>query len=198
MKQRKFLAYILAGFASVAVIVGCSDKDEPPFDPAQNDPSYNDTIIYIDESSDEERAEWDGGLGLMEFTKESLDGYRVIVTRKLFGGSYQIYIPADGASLNLVQAHSQFWMEATDYTKIGEDKIYLDEKLLGRYPNDSERYYWSKSNRYITITHDTYGEIRFDIPENTSKEVRQIELLVTNGFVSGCGADMIFIQEGAK
>ena len=198
MKQRRFLAYILAGFASVAVVVCCSDKDEPPFDPAQNDPSYNDTIIYIDESSDEERSEWVGLMGLMTFTKESLDGYRVIVTRKLQSGSYEIYIPADGAILNLVQTYSQYWMTATDYTKIGEDKIYLDEKRLGWYPNDSERYYWSKSNRYITIMHDTYGEIRFDIPENTSKEVRQIELQVTNGFVSGCGADMIFIQAGAK
>ena len=195
MKQRRFLAYILAVFASVAVVVGCSDKDEPPFDPEQNDPSYNDTIIYIDESSDEERSEWLGLMGLMTFTKESLDGYRVIVTRELQSGRYEIFIPADGAELDLEIEGIFNWFEVSDYCEVGLDKIYLDESYLGYYPDTTERHFYKKSNRYLTITHDTLRRIRFAISPNSLEEERVIKTSVWDWM---CGADMIFIQEGTK
>lgn len=206
MKARRFLAYIAAAVVSICFVVGCSDKDEPPMNPDIEDqevgsPSYNDTIIYIDESSDEERSELLGGCGLMTFTEESLDGYRVIVTKRLQSGSYEIYIPADGTELDLEIEGIFNWFEVSKYCEVGDDKIYLDEQHLGYYESkakNEKRYFYIKSNRFLTITHDTLRRIRFAIPANTSTDERVIKTSVWEGNPSMCGAEMIFIQAGAE
>ena len=66
MKKRRFLAYIAAIMASASVVVGCSDNNEPPFEPTpepsgaetKNDSEYKyptDTIIYVDERTEDEK-----------------------------------------------------------------------------------------------------------------------------------------------
>ena len=50
----------------------------------------------------------------------------------------------------------------------------------------------------VIVTKKLFSEIRFDIPENASKEEHQIELKVTNGSQFCFGTDMIFIHAGAK
>ena len=84
MKKRRFLAYIAAIVASVSVVVGCSDNNEPPFEPTpepsgaetKNDSEYKyptDTIIYIDERTEDEK-DWLGD-GLIVFKEESYVWY---------------------------------------------------------------------------------------------------------------------------
>ena len=126
MKKRRFLAYIAAIVASVSVIVGCSDNNEPPIEPTpepsgaetKNDSEYKyptDTIIYVDERTEDEK-EISGG-GFLIFKEESFKNYGVVVTRKVVGSKYEIYIPAEGAELNLMPERD-YWYEVSDFVLI--------------------------------------------------------------------------------
>lgn len=207
MKQRRFLAYMLAGFASVAVIMGCSNEEDQPFEPTQNssqsetrdDAEYKyptDTIIYVDERTELEK-EYTGG-GLMIFKEESFKDYGVVVTRKVNDGSYEIYIPAEGAKLDLETEYSYGWLKSIEYIYINEVKEELPHEILSDYKEDDwgnkRGYFYRQANDNITIVYDTQDVLRYTIPENTTGKELRIETCVYNDPHCTAGAIIIFIQ----
>ena len=198
MKKRRFLAYIAAIVASVSVVVGCSDNNEPPFEPTQN-PSYNDTIIVVDERIPGQQL--DGGCA-MEFANESLDGFRVIKTYNKTGVNYEIYIPVNGAELDLVASEEYFWIYPVESFKVNSNqvdlKIDMGDKMENYWYDDYNdqhfNYFYQASNDYITIIYDTKDVLRYRIPANKSGIEMRIETSVNNPPLCDSGANIIFIQ----
>ena len=209
MKKRRFLAYIAAIVASVSVVVGCSDNNEPPFEPTlepsgaetKNDSEYKyptDTIIYVDERTEDEK-EMLGG-GFLIFKEESFKNYGVVVTRKVVGGKYEIYIPAEGVELNLMP-EKDYWYEVSDFVLINNINHDLNFEEFGEMDSFYEdehgnrfNYYYKLSNEYITITYDVMDALQYSIPQNTTGKEMRIVTGVTNPPYFNSGADIIFIQ----
>lgn len=188
MKTRRFLAYLAMAAICCGVVAGCDDNDEP-----DNTPTTE--FIYIDERTDEEKNEIVGGCGLIPFEKEGFYGYKVIATRSYQNpNSYQIFIPAKGADLNLVQPTRYYWMWTPEFMYLNEEKISFNEEKLGELSEG--RYYYVKTTDYLTVRFDTEKEINFSIPANDSKKERIIKVSLSNYFATCLNADMIFIQAG--
>ncbi len=194
MKTRRFLAYLATIVLSCCFVTGCDDNDEPWI------PEQETMFIYVDERTEEEKDGMLGGCGMLSFSLHSFDGYKVVATFSAKDNhSYKIYIPAEGANLELYQDYQDpnyKWYYTPDYMHLNDEQIPLNEEILEKI--DKTRYYYEKSNDYINIRFDTQRRIEFTIPENAGKDERIIKVYVTNGENSGIPdvADMIFIQAG--
>ena len=207
MKKRRFLAYIAAIVASVSVIVGCSDNNEPPFEPTpepsgaetKNDSEYKyptDTIIYVDERTEDEK-EISGG-GFLIFKEESFKNYGVVVTRKVGGGKYEIYIPAEGANLSLETEYNVSWLKALKSLFINGELNELSIEILSEYYEDpygnKYDYFYKATHENLTVIYDTPNMIHFKVPANTTGEELHIETGVSDPPIYMNGATIIFIQ----
>ena len=207
MKKRMFLVYIAAIVASVSVVVGCSDNNEPPFEPTpepsgaetKNDSEYKyptDTIIYVDERTEDEK-DWLGD-GLIVFKEESFKNYGVVVTYRLGDNSYEIYIPAQGAELDLEVINTYGWLYTFEYAYINHEKVdlkveYLTEPEENEYGN-KYYYFYKLTHDHITVVFDEKDVLRYRIPENTTGEELRIKTIVNNPPMFFASANIIFIQ----
>ncbi len=192
MKTNRFLAYLAIAVLGCSFVVGCDDNDNPPAPP--QDPNYNDTIIYIDERTDEL---YSGSGGFVNFKEESLDGYRVIVRQQDLNKIYEIHIPATGVDLvlksesELLGTHPEIKVNGNTETFTAEEFEYADESEL-------LRFYVSRHD-CMTVSFSSLNEISYKIEANDSKEARTIEIGVyaainyPNGYPN---SDIIFIQAG--
>ena len=188
------IATLVFGFAS------CSDQDDAPVmpnNPADNqeevdkDPiniakmmkeeaSGYDNITFIDNTTD---IEMDGGMVPLSVDFSSFEDYATVITLKDNGIKYEIYLPAEGAKLNLKFLNKEgICLGISENLYLNKDKtIPFEKELLGfRCDCDEERhkhgewesdYYYRAENDYVTCLYDSPQLVELEIlPNKSGKE----------------------------
>ena len=188
------IATLVFGFAS------CSDQDDAPVMP--NNPSDNqeevgkdpiniakmmkeeasgyDNITFIDNTTE---AEMDGGMVPLSVDFSSFEDYATVITLKDNGIKYEIYLPAEGAKLNLKFRNKEgICLGISENLYLNKDKtIPFEKELLGfRCDCDEERhkhgewesdYYYRAENDYVTCLYDSPQLVELEIlPNKSGKE----------------------------
>ena len=188
------IATLVFGFAS------CSDQDDAPVMP--NNPSDNqeevgkdpiniakmmkeeasgyDNITFIDNTTD---IEMDGGMVPLSVDFSSFEDYATVITLKDNGIKYEIYLPAEGAKLNLKFRNKEgICLGVSENLRLNKDKtIPFEKELLGfRCDCDEERhkhgewesdYYYRAENDYVTCLYDSPQLVELEIlPNKSGKE----------------------------
>jgi hypothetical protein len=188
------IATLVFGFAS------CSDQDDAPVMP--NNPSDNqeevgkdpiniakmmkeeasgyDNITFIDNTTD---IEMDGGMVPLSVDFSSFEDYATVITLKDTGIKYEIYLPAEGAKLNLKFRNKEgICLGISENLYLNKDKtIPFEKELLGfRCDCDEERhkhgewesdYYYRAENDYVTCLYDSPQLVELEIlPNKSGKE----------------------------
>ena len=188
------IATLVFGFAS------CSDQDDAPVMP--NNPSDNqeevgkdpiniakmmkeeasgyDNITFIDNTTD---IEMDGGMVPLSVDFSSFEDYATVITLKDNGIKYEIYLPAEGAKLNLKFLNKEgICLGISENLYLNKDKtIPFEKELLGfRCDCDEERhkhgewesdYYYRAENDYVTCLYDSPQLVELEIlPNKSGKE----------------------------
>ena len=188
------IATLVFGFAS------CSDQDDAPVMP--NNPSDNqeevgkdpiniakmmkeeasgyDNITFIDNTTE---IEMDGGMVPLSVDFSSFKDYATIIILEDLGIKYEIYIPAEGAKLNLKFLNKEgICLGISENLYLNKDKtIPFEKELLGfRCDCDEERhkhgewesdYYYRAENDYVTCLYDSPQLVELEIlPNKSGKE----------------------------
>lgn len=188
------IATLVFGFAS------CSDQDDAPVMP--NNPSDNqeevgkdpiniakmmkeeasgyDNITFIDNTTE---TEMDGGMVPLSVDFSSFEDYATVITLKDNGIKYEIYLPAEGAKLNLKFRNKEgICLGISENLLLNKDKtIPFEKELLGfRCDCDEERhkhgewesdYYYRAENDYVTCLYDSPQLVELEIlPNKSGKE----------------------------
>ena len=188
------IATLVFGFAS------CSDQDDAPVMP--NNPSDNqeevgkdpintakmmkeeasgyDNITFIDNTTE---IEMDGGMVPLSVDFSSFKDYATIIILEDLGIKYEIYIPAEGAKLNLKFRNKEgICLGISENLYLNKDKtIPFEKELLGfRCDCDEERhkhgewesdYYYRAENDYVTCLYDSPQLVELEIlPNKSGKE----------------------------
>ena len=188
------IATLVFGFAS------CSDQDDAPVMP--NNPSDNqeevdkdpiniakmmkeeasgyDNITFIDNTTE---TEMDGGMVPLSVDFSSFKDYATIIILEDLGIKYEIYLPAEGAKLNLKFRNKEgICLGISENLYLNKDKtIPFEKELLGfRCDCDEERhkhgewesdYYYRAENHYVTCLYDSPQLVELEIlPNKSGKE----------------------------
>ena len=188
------IATLVFGFAS------CSDQDDAPVMP--NNPSDNqeevgkdpiniakmmkeeasgyDNITFIDNTTE---IEMDGGMVPLSVDFSSFKDYATIIILEDLGIKYEIYIPAEGAKLNLKFRNKEgICLGISENLRLNKDKtIPFEKELLGyRCECDEEKhkhgewesdYYYRAENDYVTCLYDSPQLVELEIlPNKSGKE----------------------------
>lgn len=188
------IATLVYGFAS------CSDQDDAPVMP--NNPSDNqeevgkdpiniakmmkeeasgyDNITFIDNTTE---TEMDGGMVPLSVDFSSFKDYATIIILEDLGIKYEIYLPAEGAKLNLKFRNKEgICLGISENLYLNKDKtIPFEKELLGfRCDCDEERhkhgewesdYYYRAENDYLTCLYDSPQLVELEIlPNKSGKE----------------------------
>lgn len=188
------IATLVYGFAS------CSDQDDAPVMP--NNPSDNqeevgkdpiniakmmkeeasgyDNITFIDNTTE---IEMDGGMVPLSVDFSSFKDYATIIILEDLGIKYEIYLPAEGAKLNLKFRNKEgICLGISENLYLNKDKtIPFEKELLGfRCDCDEERhkhgewesdYYYRAENDYLTCLYDSPQLVELEIlPNKSGKE----------------------------
>ncbi|MBQ2370303.1 MAG: hypothetical protein II294_00405 [Muribaculaceae bacterium] len=196
----KKLVKVLMMMALVFGAASCSDQDDAPVMP--NNPSDNqeevgkdpiniakmmkeeasgyDNITFIDNTTD---IEMDGGMVPLSVDFSSFEDYATVITLKDNGIKYEIYLPAEGAKLNLKFRNKEgICLGISENLLLNKDKtIPFEKELLGfRCDCDEERhkhgewesdYYYRAENDYVTCLYDSPQLVELEIlPNKSGKE----------------------------
>ena len=196
----KKLVKVLMMMALVFGAASCSDQDDAPVmpnNPADNqeevdkDPiniakmmkeeaSEYDNITFIDNTTE---TEMDGGMVPLSVDFSSFEDYATVITLKDNGIKYEIYLPAEGAKLNLKFRNKEgICLGISEDLLLNKDKtIPFEKELLGyRCECDEERhkhgewesdYYYRAENDYVTCLYDSPQLVELEIlPNKSGKE----------------------------
>ena len=196
----KKLVKVLMMMALVFGAASCSDQDDAPVLP--NNPSDNqeevgkdpiniakmmkeeasgyDNITFIDNTTD---IEMDGGMVPLSVDFSSFEDYATVITLKDNGIKYEIYLPAEGAKLNLKFRNKEgICLGISENLYLNKDKtIPFEKELLGfRCDCDEEKhkhgewesdYYYRAENDYVTCLYDSPQLVELEIlPNKSGKE----------------------------
>lgn len=196
----KKLVKVLMMMALVFGAASCSDQDDAPVMP--NNPSDNqeevgkdpiniakmmkeeasgyDNITFIDNTTE---IEMDGGMVPLSVDFSSFEDYATVITLKDNGIKYEIYLPAEGAKLNLKFRNKEgICLGISENLLLNKDKtIPFEKELLGfRCDCDEERhkhgewesdYYYRAENDYVTCLYDSPQLVELEIlPNKSGKE----------------------------
>ena len=196
----KKLVKVLMMMALLFGAASCSDQDDAPVmpnNPADNqeevgkDPiniakmmkeeaSGYDNITFIDNTTE---TEMDGGMVPLSVDFSSFKDYATVITLKDNGIKYEIYLPAEGAKLNLKFRNKEgICLGISENLYLNKDKtIPFEKELLGfRCDCDEERhkhgewesdYYYRAENDYVTCLYDSPQLVELEIlPNKSGKE----------------------------
>ena len=196
----KKLVKVLMMMALVFGAASCSDQDDAPVmpnNPADNqeevdkDPiniakmmkeeaSEYDNITFIDNTTE---TEMDGGMVPLSVDFSSFENYATVITLKDNGIKYEIYLPAEGAKLNLKFRNKEgICLGISEDLLLNKDKtIPFEKELLGyRCECDEEKhkhgewesdYYYRAENDYVTCLYDSPQLVELEIlPNKSGKE----------------------------
>ena len=196
----KKLVKVLMMMAFVFGAASCSDQEDAPVMP--NNPSDNqeevgkdpintakmmkeeasgyDNITFIDNTTE---IEMDGGMVPLSVDFSSFKDYATVITLKDNGIKYEIYLPAEGAKLNLKFLNKEgICLGISENLYLNKDKtIPFEKELLGyRCDCDEERhkhgewesdYYYRAENDYVTCLYDSPQLVELEIlPNKSGKE----------------------------
>ena len=196
----KKLIKVLMMMALVFGAASCSDEKDMPVMP--NNPSDNqeevgkdpiniakmmkeeasgyDNITFIDNTTE---IEMDGGMVPLSVDFSSFEDYATVITLKDNGIKYEIYLPAEGAKLNLKFLNKEgICLGISENLYLNKDKtIPFEKELLGfRCDCDEERhkhgewesdYYYRAENDYVTCLYDSPQLVELEIlPNKSGKE----------------------------
>ena len=196
----KKLVKVLMMMALVFGAASCSDQDDAPVMP--NNPSDNqeevgkdpiniakmmkeeasgyDNITFIDNTTE---IEMDGGMVPLSVDFSSFKDYATIIILEDLGIKYEIYLPAEGAKLNLKFRNKEgICLGISENLYLNKDKtIPFEKELLGfRCDCDEERhkhgewesdYYYRAENDYVTCLYDSPQLVELEIlPNKSGKE----------------------------
>ena len=196
----KKLVKVLMMMALVFGFASCSDQDDAPVMP--NNPSDNqeevgkdpiniakmmkeeasgyDNITFIDNTTE---IEMDGGMVPLSVDFSSFKDYATIIILEDLGIKYEIYLPAEGAKLNLKFRNKEgICLGISENLYLNKDKtIPFEKELLGfRCDCDEERhkhgewesdYYYRAENDYVTCLYDSPQLVELEIlPNKSGKE----------------------------
>ena len=196
----KKLAKIFMIATLVLGVASCNDQDDAPVMP--NNPSDNqeevgkdpiniakimkeeasgyDNITFIDNTTE---IEMDGGMVPLSVDFSSFKDYATIIILEDLGIKYEIYIPAEGAKLNLKFLNKEgICLGISENLYLNKDKtIPFEKELLGfRCDCDEERhkhgewesdYYYRAENDYVTCLYDSPQLVELEIlPNKSGKE----------------------------
>ena len=197
------IATLVFGFAS------CSDQDDAPVmpnNPADNqeevdkDPiniakmmkeeaSGYDNITFIDNTTE---IEMDGGMVPLSVDFSSFKDYATVITLKDNGIKYEIYLPAEGAKLNLKFRNKEgICLGISEDLLLNKDKtIPFEKELLGyRCECDEEKhkhgewesdYYYRAENDYVTCLYDSPQLVELEILPNKSGKEQTLKIGFTD------------------
>lgn len=196
MNKFRFYLPIVAMLAILLPMVACDDNDEPnKGNNIDRSIYYGDTIIYIDETTEEGML---SGVKGLKFTEESLSGHYVIIRSKDYSlPYYEIYIPNSYTELDLVINNlTKPHIALPDYLTVNEEKIAFvnDVETYGGKLNDYT--YFSSETDCLTMIYDKDFELSFKISANPDNDERRLGLVVGDGRMAG--ANILFIQEGKR
>ena len=200
----KKLVKVLMMMALVFGAASCSDQDDAPVMP--NNPSDNqeevdkdpiniakmmkeeasgyDNITFIDNTTE---TEMDGGMVPLSVDFSSFEDYATVITLKDNGIKYEIYLPAEGAKLNLKFRNKEgICLGISENLYLNKDKtIPFEKELLGfRCDCDEERhkhgewesdYYYRAENDYVTCLYDSPQLVELEILPNKSGEEQLLQ-----------------------
>ena len=139
-----------------------------------------DNITFIDNTTD---IEMDGGMVPLSVDFSSFEDYATVITLKDNGIKYEIYLPAEGAKLNLKFRNKEgICLGISENLHLNKDKtIPFEKELLGfRCDCDEERhkhgewesdYYYRAENDYVTCLYDSPQLVELEIlPNKSGKE----------------------------
>ena len=196
----KKLVKVLMMMALLFGAASCSDQDDAPVMP--NNPSDNqeevgkdpiniakmmkeeasgyDNITFIDNTTE---IEMDGGMVPLSVDFSSFKDYATIIILEDLGIKYEIYLPAEGAKLNLKFRNKEgICLGISENLYLNKDKtIPFEKELLGfRCDCDEERhkhgewesdYYYRAENDYVTCLYDSPQLVELEIlPNKSGKE----------------------------
>ena len=196
----KKLVKVLMMMALVFGVASCSDQDDAPVMP--NNPSDNqeevgkdpiniakimkeeasgyDNITFIDNTTE---IEMDGGMVPLSVDFSSFKDYATIIILEDLGIKYEIYIPAEGAKLNLKFLNKEgICLGISENLYLNKDKTIPFEKELLGYRCDCEEerhkhgewesdYYYRAENDYVTCLYDSPQLVELEIlPNKSGKE----------------------------
>ena len=196
----KKLVKVLMMMALLFGAASCSDQDDAPVMP--NNPSDNqeavgkdpiniakmmkeeasgyDNITFIDNTTE---IEMDGGMVPLSVDFSSFKDYATIIILEDLGIKYEIYIPAEGAKLNLKFRNKEgICLGISENLYLNKDKtIPFEKELLGyRCECDEEKhkhgewesdYYYRAENDYVTCLYDSPQLVELEIlPNKSGKE----------------------------
>ena len=189
------IATLVFGFAS------CSDQDDAPVMP--NNPSDNqeevekdpiniakmmkeeasgyDNITFIDNTTE---TEMDGGMVSLSVDFSSFKDYATIIILEDLGIKYEIYLPAEGAKLNLKFRNKEgICLGISEFMYLNKTNVQIPFKkeLLGfRCDCNEEKhkhgewesdYYYRAENDYMTCLYDSPQLVELEIlPNKSGKE----------------------------
>ena len=205
------IATLVFGFAS------CSDQDDAPVLP--NNPSDNqeevdnpsggetqefdiakmmkeeaseyNNVTFIDNTT-EEGDQLIGGMAPLSIDFSSFEDYATVITLKDLGIKYEIYLPAEGAKLNLKFRNKEgICLGISENLRLNKDKtIPFEKELLGyRCDCDEEKhkhgewesdYYYRAENDYVTCLYDSPQLVELEILPNKSGEEQTLEFGFTD------------------
>ena len=204
----KKLVKVLMMMALVFGAASCSDQEDAPVMP--NNPSDNqeevdnpsggetqefdiakmmkeeaseyNNVTFIDNTT-EEGDQLDGGMVPLSVDFSSFEDYATVITLKDNGIKYEIYLPAEGAKLNLKFRNKEgICLGISENLYLNKDKtIPFEKELLGfRCDCDEERhkhgewesdYYYRAENDYVTCLYDSPQLVELEIlPNKSGKE----------------------------
>ena len=205
------IATLVFGFAS------CSDQDDAPVLP--NNPSDNqeevdnpsggetqefdiakmmkeeaseyNNVTFIDNTT-EEGDQLIGGMAPLSIDFSSFEDYATVITLKDLGIKYEIYLPAEGAKLNLKFLNKEgICLGISENLRLNKDKTIPFEKELLGYRCDCEEerhkhgewesdYYYRAENDYVTCLYDSPQLVELEILPNKSGEEQTLEFGFTD------------------
>jgi hypothetical protein len=142
---------------------------------------YN-NVTFIDNTT-EEGDQLDGGMVPLSVDFSSFEDYATVITLKDNGIKYEIYLPAEGAKLNLKFRNKEgICLGISEDLLLNKDKtIPFEKELLGyRCECDEEKhkhgewesdYYYRAENDYVTCLYDSPQLVELEIlPNKSGKE----------------------------
>lgn len=206
----KKLAKIFMMATLVLGVASCNDQDDAPVMP--NNPSDNqeevdkdpiniakmmkeeasgyDNITFIDNTTE---TEMDGGWVPLNVDFSSFKDYATIIILEDLGIKYEIYLPAEGAKLNLKFRNKEgICLGVSEFLYLNKRNVQIPFKkeLLGyRCECDDEKhkhgewesdYYYRAENDYMTCLYDSPQLVELEILPNKSGKEQTLEFSFTD------------------
>ena len=143
-------------------------------------------VTFIDNTT-EEGDQLIGGMAPLSIDFSSFEDYTTIVILNDLGIEYEVYIPAEGADLNLKFHNDEgICLGITEFMYLNKDnQIPFKKELLGfRCDCEDERhkhgewesdYYYRAENDYMTCLYDSPQLVQLEIQPNKSGEEQLLE-----------------------